>query len=637
MAITKIGTPELFDFSATNTALQLPTGDTASRPATPSTGEWRFNSQLKYVEYYDGGAWRQIDTESAAVFTPLGNFNTNTYFGNGGTQKIDAKFNEAANFNGTSSKILTSTRPLDGKTSLSISFWAKNISVTDYSSLMGEGVDSLTAGYKIQIKNTNDGNLALARSGGGGNYIIPDTNYFDFGVDGSDWVHVGFTVSPTQMIYYKNGVNVGQYSISNTATTTSAYTFHMMTDPKYNRTVKGQLDQVRIFNTTLTSGQAEDLYTDETTTTAATLDFPVGAGCIAAYQLDGNASDISNTYNGTPTDIGYTGLKFKSDLVWLKERSGTDRHVLMDSVREFGSQLSSDSTAAQTPYSSNITAFEANGFILGSASETNGNNEKYVSWCFKAGGAPDTDNINGAGLAPTLGSVMIDGVKSTAALAGTIAATKISANTAGGFSIVGFTSNGAASVVSTGHGLNVTPELVIWKNRNDISQWPVYHKKLGFNGRLQLEDSVAFQPFTPFFDITSTTIAIRQSSLAANNNECIAYCFHSVAGYQKVGFYTGTGQVGNTVYTTDNGLAGGANGFKPSFLMIKDSSTSGEDWLIVDNKREGASAPTKILYPSTAGAEESYIVITFTSNGFTVGITGLANGTGSTIIYLAIA
>ena len=64
MAITKIGTPELFDFSATNTALQLPTGDTASRPTSPSAGEWRFNSELKYVEFWDGGAWRQIDTDA---------------------------------------------------------------------------------------------------------------------------------------------------------------------------------------------------------------------------------------------------------------------------------------------------------------------------------------------------------------------------------------------------------------------------------------------------------------------------------------------------------------------------------------------------------------------------------------------
>ena len=64
MAITKIGTPELFDFSSLNTGLKLPTGNTASRPSGPSTGEWRFNTDLKYVEYYDSGTWRQIDTEA---------------------------------------------------------------------------------------------------------------------------------------------------------------------------------------------------------------------------------------------------------------------------------------------------------------------------------------------------------------------------------------------------------------------------------------------------------------------------------------------------------------------------------------------------------------------------------------------
>jgi len=67
MAITKITTPDLFDFSATNTALQLPTGTTAQRPTSPSAGEWRFNTTEKYVEYWDGGspgAWRQIDTDA---------------------------------------------------------------------------------------------------------------------------------------------------------------------------------------------------------------------------------------------------------------------------------------------------------------------------------------------------------------------------------------------------------------------------------------------------------------------------------------------------------------------------------------------------------------------------------------------
>jgi len=90
MAITKIGTPELFDFSATNTELQLPTGDTASRPASPSTGEWRFNTTLKYVEFYDGSEWRQIDTEAIPAPAEPGtdNFNTVLYVGNGSTKVV---------------------------------------------------------------------------------------------------------------------------------------------------------------------------------------------------------------------------------------------------------------------------------------------------------------------------------------------------------------------------------------------------------------------------------------------------------------------------------------------------------------------------------------------------------------------
>ena len=50
--------------------------------------------------------------------------------------------------------------------------------------------------------------------------------------------------------------------------------------------------------------------------------------------------------------------------------------------------------------------------------------------------------VAGAGNVPTAGSVIIDGVASTSSLAGTIAATKISANTKA-FSIVTYTGTGS--------------------------------------------------------------------------------------------------------------------------------------------------------------------------------------------------
>ena len=108
-------------------------------------------------------------------------------------QYAAGRYGQSASFNGSSSKITTSAKPLNNNTSISISFWAKNISVSDYATLIGEGGNSSYAGYKIQIKNTNDGNMALVRSAGGGSYIIPDSYYYDFGTDGSDWVHCVFT------------------------------------------------------------------------------------------------------------------------------------------------------------------------------------------------------------------------------------------------------------------------------------------------------------------------------------------------------------------------------------------------------------------------------------------------------------
>ena len=57
----------------------------------------------------------------------------------------------------------------------------------------------------------------------------------------------------------------------------------------------------------------------------------------------------------------------------------------------------------------------------------------------KPGGAPTATNSAGHSNVPTAGSVIIDGVASTSSLAGTIAATKISANTKAGFSIVTYT------------------------------------------------------------------------------------------------------------------------------------------------------------------------------------------------------
>ena len=87
MATTKITNPELFDLGSLNTALKLPSGTTAERPTSPSTGEWRYNTTTNLVEFWDGGAWRDLQSENIPPINSE-NFNTVVYTGNGSTQSI---------------------------------------------------------------------------------------------------------------------------------------------------------------------------------------------------------------------------------------------------------------------------------------------------------------------------------------------------------------------------------------------------------------------------------------------------------------------------------------------------------------------------------------------------------------------
>ena len=66
----------------------------------------------------------------------------------------------------------------------------------------------------------------------------------------------------------------------------------------------------------------------------------------------------------------------------------------------------------------------------------------------------------------------------------------------------------------------------------------------------------------------------------------IAYCWHSVEGYSKIGgWYEGNGSTnGPFIYT----------GFKPSWLLIKGINI-GNSWQILDNARDPTNPVNKVL------------------------------------------
>ena len=257
-----------------------------------------------------------------------------------------------------------------------------------------------------------------------------------------------------------------------------------------------------------------------------------------------------------------TGVGFKPDLVWIKCRSHADNHTLTDVVRGSNRALYSDLTNTEHTSSIRLQSFDTDGFTTGSSGDTNTNGREFCAWCWKAGGDAVTNND---------GSIT----------------TQVSANPDAGFSIVKWTSNGNTSVTSMGHGLGKTPKFMIHKRLGVADNWFVYHSDIQTNNRqylrLNTPDAAITSP-NDFWSTSSSTMGIRQSSIAANGQDCIAYCWAEVEGFSKFGSYDGNGNAdGPFVYC----------GFKPAWLMIKpygnpsDSCYSGgyASWSIYDSSR----------------------------------------------------
>jgi hypothetical protein len=330
----------------------------------------------------------------------------------------------------------------------------------------------------------------------------------------------------------------------------------------------------------------------------------------SAKQADDYFNTVVYTGNGTAIasgGISVTGVNFQPDFVWIKNRTNAYDNMLFDSVRGRLKILKSNSTAAEiTSNTENLDSFDADGFTYGSELSGNASGASHVAWNWKAGGTAVSN---------TDGSIT----------------SQVSAAPDAGFSIVSYTGNATAGA-TIGHGLSSAPEFIIGKNRTDGgTTWAVYAKPAG-NGYLELNTTAAYNSGSFGFnntDPTSTVFTVDGSGLNTNAKNYIAYCFHSVPGYQAVGKYVGNGSTdGMFVYT----------GFRPAFVLTKEStSTSG--WNLRDNKRSPENVVNEALQANTTGSElTSGYDVDFLSNGFKLR-TSLSdsNTSGQTYIYLAFA
>ena len=81
-------------------------------------------------------------------------------------------------------------------------------------------------------------------------------------------------------------------------------------------------------------------------------------------------------------DTSIDTLNFAPDWVWLKSRSNADTHVAFDSVRGANKRLSPSETAQESTTSDELTAFNSDGFTLGTNADVNNSTNTYLYMAF---------------------------------------------------------------------------------------------------------------------------------------------------------------------------------------------------------------------------------------------------------------
>ena len=317
-------------------------------------------------------------------------------------------------------------------------------------------------------------------------------------------------------------------------------------------------------------------------------------------------------YTGNGGTLNVTGVGFQPDWTWTKRRDNTGNHSLYDSVRGVTKRIESDTTDAENTVSTSLTAFGTDGFTLGSGGDSNGNNETYASWNWKAGTSV-SGNTTGSGTAKAYSG---------------------SVNTDAGFSIITYLGNGTAGHAIP-HNLGVTPEIIITKRLSDAGEWYVYSPVMGNTKHMRLNQTGAEDTANTIWNNTSPTSSVftvgTNADVNGSNNPIIAYSFRSVQGYSKMGEYTGNGNANGPFIFT---------GFKPAFVLWKKTSASG-NWLIMDNKRSPINVAQTYLKANASAPEDatsSDIRWDFLSNGLKCrGNNSSINTSSATYTYMAFA
>ena len=326
----------------------------------------------------------------------------------------------------------------------------------------------------------------------------------------------------------------------------------------------------------------------------------------AAGSAGGGTTDIPEVfstylYDGTGSAQTITNgidLSGEGGLVWIKERTNVSNHGLFDTERGVTKYIHSDGTDAEQTGATTLTAFNSNGFSIGSGF-VNDNNRDFCSWTFRK--------------APNF------------------------------FNVVTYTGNTVGNSAQTiSHGLGSTPGLIIVKRYSTADNWIVWHRSIT-NGFAALNDTGAWltNNYTSFITSVGSTSFTVGESLNTNGASFVAYVFAHNDGdggfgpdgdqdVVKCGSYTGNNSTNGPIINL---------GFEPQWLLIRHTANAGNSWHIFDSMRGVITGEADaFLAPNTDGDEQTTAdKVEFNSTGFQIKrADGDVNANGNTYIYMAI-
>ncbi len=312
--------------------------------------------------------------------------------------------------------------------------------------------------------------------------------------------------------------------------------------------------------------------------------------------------DVFSTYlytgNGSSQTItNGIDLSGKGGLTWIKSRSNARNHVLFDTLRGATQRLLSNSNVAQSVDAQSLTAFNSNGFSVGSDSDTNASTYTYASWTFRK--------------APKF------------------------------FDVVTYVGDGVVGK-QIPHNLGSTPGMIIVKGVDIARNWFCYHRSLGATKVIQLNDTAAATTDSTYWNDTAPTSTAFTVGGATGVNLAgytyVAYLFaHDAGGFGAAG----TDNVISCGSYTGNGSATGPTvtlSYEPQWVMVKRTDLA-TNWIVFDTMRGMSQTSAMLLYPNLPDDEgigtQGWLVPTAT--GFQPAITnGAVNANGGTYIYIAI-